>query len=198
MPARYADVHRRSLADPEGFWAEAAQAVHWDVPFERVLDATRPPFVRWFVGGVVNTCYNALDRHVERGRGEQRALVYDSPVTGTQQSFSYRELCDRTARFAGALAALGVAQGDRVLIYMPNVPEAAIAMLACARIGAIHSVVFGGFSAESLRDRVRDSGAEIVITQDEGKRGGRPVHLKSVTDEALAGEAGVKKVLVLR
>jgi propionyl-CoA synthetase len=185
MSPRYADVHRRSLADPEGFWAEAAQAVHWDAPFERVLDASRAPFVRWFPGGVVNTCYNALDRHVESGRGEQRALVHDSPVTGMQRAFSYRELRDRTARFAGALAALGVAKGDRVLIYMPNVPEAAIAMLACARIGAIHSVVFGGFAPNELATRIDDARPKLVLAASCGIEVNRVIPYKPLLDRAI-------------
>ncbi len=185
MPSRHAEVHRRSLADPEAFWAEAAQAVHWEAPFERVLDASRAPFVRWFPGGVVNTCYNALDRHVEGGRGEQLALVHDSPVTGTQRAFRYRELRDRTARFAGALAALGVAKGDRVLIYMPNVPEAAIAMLACARIGAVHSVVFGGFAPNELATRIDDARPKLVLAASCGIEVNRVIPYKPLLDRAI-------------
>ncbi|HEV3404635.1 MAG TPA: acetyl-coenzyme A synthetase N-terminal domain-containing protein, partial [Gaiellaceae bacterium] len=133
---RFDEIYRRSLDDPEAFWAEAAAAIDWVEPWERVLDASRAPFYRWFTGGRLNTCWNALDRHVERGRGGQAALIYDSPVTRTRAAFTYCELRDAVARFAGALAAQGVGRGDRVLIYMPMVPEAVIAILACARLGA--------------------------------------------------------------
>ncbi|MGN6300271.1 MAG: acetyl-coenzyme A synthetase N-terminal domain-containing protein, partial [Angustibacter sp.] len=138
------DAHDRSLADPDGFWGDAAGLVDWIAKPPRVLDDDRPPFYRWFTGGVLNTCYNALDRHVIGGRADQLALVHDSPVTGSQRSFTYAQLLDQVARFGGVLRALGVDKGDRVVIYMPMVPEAVIAMLACARIGAVHSVVFGG------------------------------------------------------
>jgi propionyl-CoA synthetase len=150
-----------------------------------VLDAERAPFLRWFPGGVVNTCYNALDRHVLGGRGEQRALIYDSPVSGTQRTFSYRELRDRTARFAGALASLGVARGDRVLIYMPNVPEAAIAMLACARIGAIHSVVFGGFAPNELATRIDDAQPKLILAASCGIEVNRIIAYKPLLDRAI-------------
>src|ERR1700720_3694203 len=143
--AGYAEAYRRSLAEPEAFWAEAAEAIDWERRWARVLDDSRPPFYRWFAGARLNICWNALDRHVAAGKGERAALIYDSPVTDTIARFTYRQLRDRVARVAGALKRLGVEQGDRVLIYMPMVPEAAIAMLACARIGAVHSVVFGGF-----------------------------------------------------
>ena len=155
--SRFDEVYRRSLEDPDGFWAEAATAIDWDEPWERVLDDSRAPFYRWFAGGRMNSCYNALDRHVDRGRADQLALIYDSPVTGTAAAFTYRELRDEVARFAGALAAQGVQKGDRVVVYMPMVPEALIAMLACARIGAIHSVVFGGFAATELATRIEDA-----------------------------------------
>ncbi|HJS31272.1 MAG TPA: AMP-binding protein, partial [Alphaproteobacteria bacterium] len=155
--SRYAEAHRRSLVDPAGYWGEVAEAIVWTRKWSKVLDDQRKPFYRWFVGGELNTCWNALDRHVAEGRGEQKALVYDSPVTGgTLKAFTYRELTDAVARFAGALQGLGVAKGDRVIIYMPMVPEAAIAMLACARLGAVHSVVFGGFAANELAVRIDD------------------------------------------
>src|SRR5215469_4068647 len=143
----------QSLGDPAGFWSEAGEAISWYRKWERVFDDSRPPFYRWFVGGELNTCYNALDLHVEEGRGDQPALIYDSPVTNTIKEFTYRELRDKVAIFAGALAGLGVGKGDRVIIYMPMVPEAAVAMLACARLGAVHSVVFGGFAANELATR---------------------------------------------
>src|SRR6476646_5423793 len=146
----YAETYRRSLEKPEEFWAEAAEAIEWEKLWDRVFDDSRPPFYRWFAGARLNTCWNALDRHVATGRGERTALIWDSPVTESIERFTYREMRDRTARVAGVLAGLGVKTGDRVLIYMPMVPEAAIAMLACARIGAIHSVVFGGFASHEL------------------------------------------------
>jgi propionyl-CoA synthetase len=149
---RYDESYRQSLADPESFWGNAAEAIDWDKPWERVLDESRAPFYRWFSGGRLNTCHNALDRHVAGGRADQLALIYDSPVTGTKTTFTYRELRDEVARFAGALAAQGVERGDRVVVYMPMVPEAVIAMLACARIGAIHSVVFSRAGSRT-RDR---------------------------------------------
>ena len=133
---RFDDIYRRSLEDPEGFWADAAAAIDWDEPWERVLDDSRAPFYRWFAGGRLNTCHNALDRHVEGGRADQLALIYDSPVTDTAKTFTYRELRDEVARFAGALAAQGVGRGDRVIVYMPMIPEALVAMLACAPASA--------------------------------------------------------------
>ena len=137
MAMSYDETYARSLADPEGFWAAAAADLHWDKKWDTVLDRSHPPFYRWFVGGELNTCYNCLDRHVAAGRGAQTALIYDSPVTGKVRKFTYAELTDKVARFAGALAARGVTKGDRVLIYMPMVPQAAVAMLACARLGAV-------------------------------------------------------------
>src|SRR6201993_3101632 len=160
----YDEVYARWLDAPESFWAEVAEGVHWYKKWDKILDASRPPFYRWFTGGVVNSCYNALDRHIERGRGNQTALIYDSPVTGTIKTFSYRELLDEVARFAGVLVRKGLQKGDRVIIYMPMVPEAAIAMLACARIGAVHSVVFGGFAAPELAKRIDDARPALVLS----------------------------------
>ncbi|MDA1372165.1 MAG: propionyl-CoA synthetase [Proteobacteria bacterium] len=161
----YKQAHELSLKDPEAFWGEAAKSLHWTKPWEQVLDVSQSPHGRWFVGGELNTCYNALDRHVEDGRAEQVALIYDSPVTGNRVvKLSYRELRDLTARFAGVLASRGVGKGDRVLIYMPMIPETVIAMLACARIGAIHSVVFGGFAANELAVRIDDAKPNVIVT----------------------------------
>ncbi|MGH7033834.1 MAG: propionyl-CoA synthetase [Stellaceae bacterium] len=185
MSSRYDDAYRRSLADPEGFWAEAAEALHWERRWDRVLDASRPPFYRWFSGGRLNTCYNALDRHVAAGNGNRVALIYDSPVTGTIQKFTYAELTDEVARLAGALKALGVAPGDRVIIYMPMVPEAAMAMLASARIGAIHSVVFGGFAAPELATRIDDAKPKLILSASCGIEGQRVVPYKPLLDEAI-------------
>ena len=161
---RYAQEFDRSLSDPEGFWADAAKDIDWYQPPAQVLDRSRAPFYRWFAGGVMNTCFNALDRHVRDGRGDQAALIYDSPVTGTGRTYTYTELRDEAARFAGVLRGLGVGQGDRVIVYMPMIPEAAIAMLACARIGAVHSVVFGGFAAPELATRIDDAGPKVIVS----------------------------------
>jgi len=183
---RYEEVYARSLSDPEGFWAEAAEDIHWIRRWDRTLDASAAPLYRWFSGGVLNTCYNALDRHVEGGRADQAALIYDSPVTGTVRHYTYRQLRDAVARFAGALAAQGVAKGDRVIIYMPMVPEAAIAMLACARIGAIHSVVFGGFAASELATRINDARPKVIVSASCGIEPGRVVPYKPLLDAAVS------------
>jgi propionyl-CoA synthetase len=160
----YEDAHRRSLDQAEEFWADAASGVDWHKPWEKVLDDTNAPFYRWFSGGQLNTCHNALDRHVDNGRADQAALVYDSPVTGTQRTLTYRELRDQTALFAGALVKQGIRQGDRVIVYMPMVPETIIAILACARIGAVHSVVFGGFAANELATRIDDAKPKAIVS----------------------------------
>ncbi|MBM6404509.1 propionyl-CoA synthetase [Phycicoccus sp. CSK15P-2] len=159
----YAAAHEQSLADPTAFWGEAARAVEWTTEPATVLDDSDPPFYRWFRGGRLNTCFNALDRHVRDGRGDQPALHYDSPVTDTRETFTYAQLLDRVATFAGALADLGVEKGDRVVVYMPMVPEAVVAMLACARLGAIHSVVFGGFAPAELAARIEDARPKVVL-----------------------------------
>jgi propionyl-CoA synthetase len=183
--SRFGEIYTRSLDESEAFWADAAAAIDWDEPWERVLDDSRPPFYRWFVGGRMNTCFNALDRHVERGRADQPALIYDSPVTETVAAFTYRELRDAVAHFAGALAAQGVERGDRVIIYMPMVPEAVIAMLACARLGAIHSVVFGGFAAHELATRIEDAKPKLIISASCGIEPGRLVEYKPLLDSAI-------------
>src|SRR5579875_694978 len=180
------DEHRRSLADPEGFWAEAAAAIDWDRRWDKVLDQSRPPVARWFAGGRLNTCWNALDRHVERGRAEQAALIYDSPLAGSKQSFTYRQLRDQVAKLAGALAALGVTRGDRVIIYMPLVPEAVMAMLACAPLGAIHSVVFGGFAAPELATRIDDAKPKLILSASCGIEPSRLIAYKPLLDHAIA------------
>jgi propionyl-CoA synthetase len=164
MTSRYNDVYARSISDPEAFWAEAAEDIHWYRRWDTVLDQSNPPFYRWFAGAETNTCYNAVDRHVEQGRGDQAAIIYDSPLTDTIRHISYRELQDETARFGGALRALGVEKGDRVLIYMPTIPQAAVAMLGCARIGAVHSVVFGGFASNELATRIDDAKPKVIVT----------------------------------
>src|SRR5262245_14189638 len=185
MKSNYEEVYGGWLAAPEAFWEAAAADVYWHRRWEKVLDASRPPFYRWFPGGEVNTCYNALDLHVERGRAEQTALIYDSPVTGTIKTFTYRQLLDEAARFAGVIDGQGVGRGDRVIIYMPMVPEAIIAMLACARIGAIHSVVFGGFASHELASRINDAEPKLILSASCGIEPGRVVSYKPLLDQAI-------------
>ncbi len=186
MTAGYAETYRRSLERPEEFWAEAAEAIDWERRWDRVLDRSRPPFYRWFPGGRLNTCWNALDRHVAAGRGERVALLWDSPVTGQIKEFTYRQLREAVALLAGGLQGLGVAKGDRVLIYMPMVPEAAIAMLACARLGAIHSVVFGGFAAHELATRIDDAKPRVVLSASCGIEVARIIPYKPLLEAAIA------------
>ncbi|WP_406829300.1 propionyl-CoA synthetase [Pedococcus sp. KACC 23699] len=181
----YRAAYDESLADPDAFWGRAAQAIDWITPPPRVLDDDRPPFYRWFTGGTLNTCFNALDRHVAAGRGDQAALHYDSPVAATRQTFTYAELLDRVATFAGALASLGVDKGDRVIVYMPMVPEAVITMLACARIGAVHSVVFGGFAPAELAARIEDAKPTVIVSASCGIEPTRVVEYKPMLDAAL-------------
>jgi len=182
---RYQQEFRRSLADPDQFWRGASELIDWDTEPSVVLDRSTPPLYRWFVGGTLNTCFNAVDRHVRDGRGEQPALIYDSPVTGSQRVLTYQELRDEVARFAGVLQRLGVAAGDRVVIYMPMVPEAVVAMLACARIGAVHSVVFGGFAAQELAARIEDAQPAAVVSASCGIEVGRVVEYKPILDRAI-------------
>src|SRR5215468_6887087 len=181
----YDEVYARSLRDREGFWASVAEDIYWERRWDRVFDDSRPPFYRWFAGGVLNTCYNALDLHVDRGRGKQPALIYDSPVTGTVRTYTYAELRDETARCAGALVRAGVAKGDRVILYMPIVPEAVIAMLACARIGAVHSVVFGGFAPKELAARIDDAQPRLILSASCGIEGTRVIAYKPLLDQAI-------------
>src|SRR3954454_18977364 len=188
MAGVYDEIYARSLSDPAGFWGEAAAEISWFRPYETVLDTSRSPFTSWFRGGQLNTCSNALDRHLE-SRGHQPALVYVSVVTDTVRAYTYAELTDATARFAGALRRLGVSKGDRVVIYMPMVPEAVIAMLACARLGAIHSVVFGGFAATELATRIDDAQPKVIVTASCGLEPGRVVKYKPLLDAAIAMSA---------
>ena len=186
MTSLYDEVYARAERDPEGFWAAAAEDVYWERRWDRVLDASRPPYYRWFAGGSLNTCYNALDGHIERGRGKQLALIHDSPVTQSVRAFTYFELRDLVARFAGALRRQGVEKGDRVIIYMPMVPEAVIAMLACARLGAIHSVVFGGFAPKELATRIDDARPTVMLSASCGIEGSRVIPYKPLLDQAIA------------
>jgi propionyl-CoA synthetase len=182
----HADLHLRSIEDPEAFWLDAASAIDWDVsPGPVVLDDSNPPFYRWFPDARLNTCHNALDRHVDAGRGEQAALVWDSPVTGSQRTYTYRELRDEVARTAGLLRQLGVGAGDTVLLYMPMVPEAAIGMLACARLGAVHSVVFGGFAPHELAVRIDHAQPSVVLSASCGIEVSRVIEYKPLLDAAL-------------
>ena len=185
MGGAYEATYREWLRDPEGFWARAAESIHWYKKWDQVLDASRAPFYRWFSGGLLNTCYNLLDVHVENGRAEQVALIYDSPVTGVVKSYSYRELLNDVALFAGALRNQAVEKGDRVIIYMPMVPETIIAMLACARIGAIHSVVFGGFAADELATRINDARPKVIVSASCGIEVNRVVPYKPMLDKAI-------------
>ncbi|OLT49265.1 propionyl-CoA synthetase [Saccharomonospora sp. CUA-673] len=182
----YADTYDRSITDPEGFWLAAARGVTWTKAPTKALDDSRAPLYRWFPDGELNTAYNALDRHVEAGRGQQPALIWDSPVTSTQRTYTYAELTDEVARFAGGLASLGVGKGDRVIIYMPMVPEAVVAMLACARIGAVHSVVFGGFAPKELAARIEDAEPVAIVAGSCGIEPTRLVEYKPIVEDALA------------
>lgn len=186
MTNLYDSTYRKSLEDPEAFWAEAAEDCHWYQKWDKVLDDSNKPFYRWFTGGVVNTCYNCLDYHIENGRGDQDALIYDSPVTDTIKKYTYNQLRDEVAKFAGVLVAQGVQKGDRVIIYMPMIPEAAVAMLACARIGAIHSVVFGGFAAKELATRINDAKPKVIVSASCGIEVKRVIAYKPLLDEAIS------------
>jgi propionyl-CoA synthetase len=181
----YQKAYDESINSPNTFWAKAAEEISWSKKFEKVLDDSNKPFYRWFTGGELNTCYNAVDYHVENGRGDQPAFIYDSPVTGTKRKISYRELKEQTSLFAGVLKDCGVAKGDRVIVYMPMIPEAAVAMLACARIGAIHSVVFGGFASNELAIRIDDAKPKVMITASCGIEGKKVIEYKPLLDKAI-------------
>jgi len=185
MTNPYVEAYTQSIQDPNGFWAGPAEDCHWYKKWDKVLDDSNKPFYRWFTGGVVNTCYNALDFHIENGRGNQAAMIYDSPVTQTINTFTYTELRDLVARFAGVLVNQGVQKGDRVVIYMPMIPEAAIAMLACARIGAVHSVVFGGFAANELATRINDAKPKVMVSASCGIEVNRVIPYKPLLDGAI-------------
>jgi propionyl-CoA synthetase len=195
---KYADFHRRSLSDREGFWAEQAKLVDWHKPFGKVLDYSRPPFAGWFVGGETNLCHNAVDRHLA-ARGSQDALVYISTETGEEKSYTYKELFREVNQAAAMMRALGVKKGDRVIIYMPMIPQACFAILACARLGAVHSVVFGGFAAASLAARIDDAKPALMVTADGGSRMGKVVTYKALVDESLKlAKHPPKKVLIFK
>ncbi len=183
--SRYHEVYESWKTDPQAFWAEAAREISWDAPWEKVFDPESGVYGRWFTGAKCNTCYNCVDRHVEAGRAEQAAIIYDSPITGTKRTITYGELQDEVSRLAAILRDFSVEKGDRVIIYMPMVPEAVIAMLACARIGAIHSVVFGGFAANELATRIDDAHPKLILSASCGIEPGRVIPYKPLLDEAI-------------
>lgn len=196
--SRYAEVYESWNDDPQAFWARAAQGVDWIKPFERAFDPSAGVYGRWFTGGVCNTAYNCLDRHVERGRKGQAALIYDSPITGSKKTYSFEDLRDEVSAFGAVLKNLGVAKGDRVVVYMPMIPEAAIAMLACARIGAVHSVVFGGFAASELATRIDDARPKAVISASCGIEPNRVIAYKPLLDEAIEMSTHKPDVCVIK
>ncbi|MCP3849636.1 MAG: propionyl-CoA synthetase [Gammaproteobacteria bacterium] len=181
----YKETYQLSMDDPEAFWGKAAEDLVWDKKWDQVLDDSNPPFYRWFKGGMLNTCYNAIDRHVDEGNADQLAIIYDSPVTDTKQKFTFGELQDEIARLAGVLRSLGVEKGDRVLIYMPMIPQTVMGMLACARIGAVHSVVFGGFAAAELATRIDDAKPKVVLSASCGIEIKRIIEYKPLLEEAI-------------
>jgi propionyl-CoA synthetase len=182
---KYDEVFKRSISDPDGFWGKAAGDIDWHKKWDKVLDDSNKPFYRWFSGGEMNTCYNAVDRHVKNGRADQTAIIYDSPVTDTIQKITYKELLDHVSNFAGVLKGLGVSKGDTVIIYMPMVPQAAIAMLACARLGAVHSVVFGGFAPHELAIRIDDAKPKVIVTASGAKEGKKLIEYKPMVNKAI-------------
>ncbi|MDV2988697.1 MAG: propionyl-CoA synthetase [Dehalogenimonas sp.] len=185
MSGQYEKAFLESIEHPEAFWGKAAEQIHWHKPFQQVLDQSKAPFYDWFSGGELNTCYNAVDAHVNAGRGEQTAVIYDSPVTNTITKYTYAQLLDKVAKFAGVLVNNGVVKGDRVIIYMPMIPETVIAMLACARIGAVHSVVFGGFAPQELAVRINDAQPKLILSASCGIEGARVIEYKPLLDRAM-------------
>ena len=185
MTNPYDAAFQQSINDPDGFWGKAAEDCHWYKRWDKVLDDSNKPFYRWFIGGEINTCYNALDYHIDQGHGDRLALIYDSPVTDTIRKYTYTQLRDEVAKFAGVLKAQGVGKGDRVLIYMPMIPEAAVAMLACARIGAVHSVVFGGFAAKELATRINDAKPKVIVSASCGIEVKKVIAYKPLLDSAI-------------
>ena len=164
MSRKYKEIYENSIKNREKFWQEISEDIFWYKKPAKILNSENPPFYKWFEDGVTNTCYNALDHHINQGRGEKLAIIYDSPITGTKKNYTYKNLKDQVALFSGALKKQGIKKGDRIIIYMPMIPEAVIAMLACGRIGAVHSVVFGGFAANELASRIDDSKAKLIIS----------------------------------
>ena len=189
---KYKDIYENSINNKEVFWKEISENIFWYKKPTKILNSSNPPFYKWFEDGVTNTCYNALDFHIDKGRGDKTAIIYDSPITGTKNKFSYKELRDKVSIFAGALKNQGIGKGDRVIIYMPMIPEAVIAMLACGRIGAVHSVVFGGFAANELASRIDDSKAKIIVSASCGYEPGRTVHYKPSLNNRIIARTTVR------
>ena len=185
MAGKYHDTYQHWQSDPQQFWANAAEHIDWDAPWEKIFDENRAVYGEWFVGATCNTCYNCLDRHVNNGRGDQPAIIYDSPITGAKRTYTYAQLLQEVEALASILVGKNIEKGDRIIIYMPMVPEGAIAMLACARIGAIHSVVFGGFAAAELATRIDDASPKMIISASCGIEPGRIVEYKPLLDEAI-------------
>ena len=185
MKSKYNEIYQESLNKPVEFWKNISEDIFWFKKPSKILSKSKAPFYKWFEDGVTNTCYNALDHHIDQGKGEKIALIYDSPITGNKAKLTFKQLKAKVSKFAGALDNLGVKKGDRVIIYMPMIPEAVVAMLACGRVGAIHSVVFGGFSSEALRDRLINGEAKAVITADGGFRKDKIISLKDAVDLAV-------------
>ncbi len=199
MSDKFNKIYDHSIKNPEKFWQEAAEDIFWFKKPTKILNKSNPPFYKWFEDGVTNTCYNALDIHIDQGRGKNIALIYDSPITGNKSKFTYEELRSKVGKFAGALKNQGVNKGDRVIIYMPMIPEAVIAMLGCARIGAIHSVVFGGFASTELASRIDDSKAKLLVTASCGFEPGRTVEYKPLVDEAIKiANHKIKKMILFQ
>jgi propionyl-CoA synthetase len=193
----YQDAYNASIRQPDTFWRKAAQSIDWDVEPSRILDDSQAPLYRWFPDAHLNTCVNAVDRHVRAGRGDQAAIIYDSPLTGTQHTLTYAELLDDVALFAGVLTNLGVRHGDRVVIYMPMIPQTVVAMLACARIGAIHSVVFGGFAPAELSARIDDAQPRVILTASCGIEPTRTIEYKPLVDAAIDMSEHVPEAVVV-
>ena len=199
MSEKFNEIYQKSINNPEKFWKDASEDIFWFKKPTKILNKSNPPFYKWYEDGVTNTCYNALDFHIDQGNGNKTALLYDSPITGNKAKFSFIELKEKVSKFAGALDNQGVKKGDRVIIYMPMIPEAVIAMLACGRIGAIHSVVFGGFASNELASRIDDSKAKVLITASCGFEPGRTVEYRPLVDEALKlANHKVEKVILFQ
>jgi propionyl-CoA synthetase len=181
----YKETYQNSINNKEKFWKDVSDDIFWYKKPTKILNSDNPPFYKWFEDGVTNTCYNALDLHIDNGRGDKLAIIYDSPITGIQKKITYSELRNEVALFAGALKKQGINKGDRVIIYMPMIPQAVVAMLACGRIGAVHSVVFGGFAANELASRIDDSKSKLIVTASCGYEPGRTVHYKPLVNKAI-------------
>ena len=185
MSQKYLDVYNESIKNPENFWKKISENIFWYKKPTKILNSDNPPFYKWFQDGTTNTCYNAIDLHVKNGRGDKIAIIYDSPITNSQKKITYNQLKNQVSVLAGALANQGIKKGDRVIIYMPMIPEAVIAMLGCARIGIIHSVVFGGFAANELASRIDDSKAKIILSASCGYEPGRTIEYKPLLKKAI-------------